>query len=144
VAEGGVPRGELAGPAGVLDVGGELPDPVEAGDAGVLVPDERLTQVWLLRAAGDQIPRLVSRVAGAAPASACACSARRTPPIGPELRSYALPLPFPAVPVVMAWHLRHERDSAHRWLRDLIAGLLTSVTHPAGRRNTVFSERAWC
>jgi DNA-binding transcriptional LysR family regulator len=47
--------------------------------------------------------------------------------IGPSLRAYALPLPVPEAPAMMAWHARHDRDSAHRWLRGLIAGILASI-----------------
>jgi DNA-binding transcriptional LysR family regulator len=43
------------------------------------------------------------------------------------LRTYALPLPVPEIPVVMAWHVRHERDTAHRWLRALISEILASL-----------------
>jgi DNA-binding transcriptional LysR family regulator len=50
--------------------------------------------------------------------------------VGPELRPYALPLKVPAVPAVLAWHARHERDSAHRWLRGLITDVLTSIAGP--------------
>jgi hypothetical protein len=34
------------------------------------------------------------------------------------------------VPAVLAWHARHERDSAHGWLRGLITDVLTAVTGP--------------
>lgn len=46
--------------------------------------------------------------------------------LGRSPRAYPLPLPVPEVPAVMAWHARHDRDSAHRWLRRLIADILTS------------------
>jgi DNA-binding transcriptional LysR family regulator len=46
---------------------------------------------------------------------------------GPGLRIYALPLPVPEIPVVMAWHVRHERDAAHRWLRALVSEILVSL-----------------
>ena len=47
--------------------------------------------------------------------------------LGPALRSCALPAPVPDIPAVMAWHARHERDSAHRWLRTTIGDTLTSI-----------------
>jgi DNA-binding transcriptional LysR family regulator len=45
--------------------------------------------------------------------------------LGPGLRSFVLPLPTPEIPAVMAWHTRHERDSAHRWLRGMISDTLS-------------------
>ena len=29
-----------------------------------------------------------------------------------------VPVPCPAMPMYMIWHLRHQQDAAHRWLRD--------------------------
>lgn len=46
--------------------------------------------------------------------------------LGPTLRTYPLPLPTPEIPAVLAWHTRHDPDAAHRWLRALIAEILTS------------------
>jgi DNA-binding transcriptional LysR family regulator len=42
----------------------------------------------------------------------------------PVLRPYALPVPTPEIPAVLAWHSRHDRDSAHRWLRATISEML--------------------
>ncbi|MGW3954603.1 LysR substrate-binding domain-containing protein [Streptomyces sp. NPDC004752] len=47
------------------------------------------------------------------------------------LRTYPLPEPTPPIPVVLAWHARHDRDAAHRWLRNLITSTLTAK-HAAG------------
>ncbi|WP_435175335.1 LysR family transcriptional regulator [Actinacidiphila sp. bgisy145] len=41
------------------------------------------------------------------------------------LRTYPLPAPTPPVPAVLAWHARHDRDAAHRWLRTLLTTTLT-------------------
>ena len=49
--------------------------------------------------------------------------------LGPDLRTFPLPLPTPDIPAVLAWHARHERDSAHRWLRTMISETLTSIAH---------------
>ncbi len=40
------------------------------------------------------------------------------------------PVPFnmPEIPVVMNWHTRHNDDTAHRWLRALVADLISKVT----------------
>lgn len=48
--------------------------------------------------------------------------------LGPDLRTHALPVPTPEIPAVMAWHARHERDSAHHWLRAQIADVLADLT----------------
>ncbi len=45
--------------------------------------------------------------------------------LGPELRGWPLPVPTPAIPAVLAWHARHDRDSAHTWLRDTIRDVLS-------------------
>ena len=44
--------------------------------------------------------------------------------LGPDLRTWPLFAPAPEIPAVMAWHVRHERDSAHRWLRAVIRDAL--------------------
>jgi DNA-binding transcriptional LysR family regulator len=33
------------------------------------------------------------------------------------------PVPCPEMPMYMIWHLRHQQDPAHRWLRNLIEDL---------------------
>lgn len=43
------------------------------------------------------------------------------------LRAHPLPAVTPAVPAVLAWHARHDRDAAHRWLRGLVAEILGAV-----------------
>ncbi|WP_328453695.1 LysR family transcriptional regulator [Amycolatopsis sp. NBC_00438] len=45
--------------------------------------------------------------------------------LGPELRAWPLPVPTPEIPAVLAWHTRHERDTAHTWLRDTIRDVLS-------------------
>lgn len=36
------------------------------------------------------------------------------------LASIRVPVPCPALPMYMVWHLRHQQDPAHRWLREQI------------------------
>ncbi|MBT2386129.1 LysR family transcriptional regulator [Streptomyces sp. ISL-11] len=36
------------------------------------------------------------------------------------LRTFEIPLDLPPLSIRMAWHPRHEADSGHRWLRDLV------------------------
>ena len=43
------------------------------------------------------------------------------------LASVKAPLPCPAMPMYMVWHLRHQQDAAHRWLR----AQLQAVVAPA-------------
>lgn len=40
-----------------------------------------------------------------------------------ELAVRALPVPMPVIEISLAWHRRHERDPAHRWLRERIAAV---------------------
>jgi DNA-binding transcriptional LysR family regulator len=53
-------------------------------------------------------------------------------PAEPGLCAYPLPEPVTGIPAVLAWHVRHERDSAHRWLRALVGDTLTSIARDAG------------
>ncbi|MFK0249944.1 LysR family transcriptional regulator [Amycolatopsis azurea] len=46
----------------------------------------------------------------------------------PSLRAYPMPGPTPPIPAVLAWHARHDRDAAHRWLRALIVDALGKIT----------------
>lgn len=39
-----------------------------------------------------------------------------------------VPVPCPAMPMYMIWHLRHQQDAAHRWLREQIE----TVAKPLG------------
>lgn len=75
--------------------------------------------------------RTVSAAALITVAPEAMASCQIEPGTGPEarpgLRAYALPLPVPEIPVVMAWHVRHDRDAAHRWLRALICEILASL-----------------
>lgn len=43
------------------------------------------------------------------------------------LRARPLPLEVPAVPVIVAWHHRHDSDAAHGWLRGEVVRALRSV-----------------
>jgi DNA-binding transcriptional LysR family regulator len=43
------------------------------------------------------------------------------------LANARVPLPCPSMPMFMVWHLRHQQDPAHRWLR----GQLEAVVAPA-------------
>ncbi len=36
------------------------------------------------------------------------------------LASARVPVPCPALPMYMVWHLRHQQDPAHRWLREQV------------------------
>ena len=40
-----------------------------------------------------------------------------------------VPVPCPSMPMYMIWHLRHQQDAAHRWLR----GLLEDIAAPLQR-----------
>jgi DNA-binding transcriptional LysR family regulator len=39
------------------------------------------------------------------------------------LQVIAIPVKLPTLPVYMIWHETRRQDTAHRWLRDLVAEL---------------------
>ena len=43
------------------------------------------------------------------------------------LHSCATPLPCPAMPMYMVWHLRHQHDPVHRWLRQELEAVVAGV-----------------
>lgn len=51
------------------------------------------------------------------------------------LASAKVPVPCPSLPVYMVWHLRHQQDPAHRWLREQLETVArqqsTELTHKA-------------
>ena len=38
-------------------------------------------------------------------------------------RCYEIPVELPRLPLSQAWHVRHDLDPAHQWLRSQIADL---------------------
>jgi DNA-binding transcriptional LysR family regulator len=44
-----------------------------------------------------------------------------------ELASTQVPLPCPKLPMYMIWHLRHQHDAGHQWLRGLVGGIAGEV-----------------
>ncbi|HWC80856.1 MAG TPA: hypothetical protein VG756_12935 [Pseudonocardiaceae bacterium] len=53
-----------------------------------------------------------------------------------RVRTHPLPLPPPEIPAVTAWHTRHDRDSAHRWLRGLVRDTLAEISGADTNRRT--------
>ncbi|MFC4048968.1 LysR family transcriptional regulator [Actinomadura syzygii] len=49
------------------------------------------------------------------------------------LRTRPLPFELPPVPIIMAWHQRHDDDRPHMWLRDRIREALAFYEQTAGR-----------
>lgn len=49
----------------------------------------------------------------------------------PDLRYRPLPLDLQPVPVVSAWHQRHDNDPAHAWLRQQIRMVVVGLAGPA-------------
>jgi DNA-binding transcriptional LysR family regulator len=47
------------------------------------------------------------------------------------LDSCAMPLPCPSMPMYMLWHVRHQHDPLHRWLRQTLETTAQSVQSPA-------------
>lgn len=44
-----------------------------------------------------------------------------------KLKTVALPVATPALPVVVAWHRRHDGDRAHAWLREQVRAAVTAM-----------------
>lgn len=44
-----------------------------------------------------------------------------------DLASAEVPLPCPTLPMFMVWHLRHQHDAAHRWLREQLEAVARQV-----------------
>ena len=44
-----------------------------------------------------------------------------------DLASAEVPLPCPTLPMFMIWHLRHQHDAAHRWLREQLEAVVRSL-----------------
>lgn len=47
-----------------------------------------------------------------------------------DLASADVPLPCPTLPMFMIWHLRHQHDAAHRWLREQLETVVRSLQSP--------------
>lgn len=47
------------------------------------------------------------------------------------LASAAVPVPCPTMPMYLIWHLRHQLDAAHRWLRAELEAVVTAALAPA-------------
>jgi DNA-binding transcriptional LysR family regulator len=48
------------------------------------------------------------------------------------LASAEVPVPCPTLPMYMIWHLRHQQDPAHRWLREQLEVVAQPVALPVG------------
>ena len=46
------------------------------------------------------------------------------------LASAEPPVPCPTLPMYMIWHLRHQHDSAHRWLREQLEAVAAPLASP--------------
>lgn len=46
------------------------------------------------------------------------------------LASAKVPVPCPTLPMYMVWHLRHQQDPAHRWLRGQLELVVRQVIRP--------------
>lgn len=47
------------------------------------------------------------------------------------LASAPVPVPCPAMPMYLIWHMRHQHDPAHRWLRGELEALVPQAVSPA-------------
>jgi DNA-binding transcriptional LysR family regulator len=48
------------------------------------------------------------------------------------LASAKVPVLCPTLPMYMVWHLRHQQDPAHRWLREQLEAVVPGVLGPGG------------
>jgi DNA-binding transcriptional LysR family regulator len=55
----------------------------------------------------------------------CVLPRRLGVPEGRALTPLPLPFPLPSVPAVVTWHHRHDSDPAHRWLRGIVASIIS-------------------
>jgi DNA-binding transcriptional LysR family regulator len=45
---------------------------------------------------------------------------------------FDIPAELPPLPIAQAWHVRHDLDPAHRWLRSQVAAVFRAGEPPAG------------
>jgi DNA-binding transcriptional LysR family regulator len=55
----------------------------------------------------------------------CVLPRRLGVPEGRALTPLPLPFSLRSVPAVVSWHRRHDSDPAHRWMRGLVAGIIS-------------------
>lgn len=48
-------------------------------------------------------------------------------PLHQQIHMTAIPFEVPPSRLSLAWHLRHENDAGHRWLRELVAPMLSGL-----------------
>ncbi|WP_405003732.1 LysR family transcriptional regulator [Kitasatospora purpeofusca] len=91
--------------------------------------DQRLAEVGLARRVVASVPSYPaalfllrdSDLVGLAPAR---LGTRAAEALG--LTTFPLPVPMPEVVLTMAWHPRNDQDAGHRWLRELVRGVVTA------------------
>lgn len=97
--------------------------------------DEALTGLGLSRRVIASLPTSAAALDLAAGSDVVAVVAERVcRPLWTkrDLVVRVLPFTLPAVPVVLAWHHRHDSDPAHAWLRDEVRRALETVVAPDG------------
>lgn len=92
--------------------------------------DDLLAEHGLHRHVAVTVPTaaMALRIVATTPLLAVAPVRMTAGQLGDALRVYPLPVPTPEIPAVLAWHTRHDRDPAHRWLRTTIADTLAAIT----------------
>src|ERR1700678_861059 len=56
----------------------------------------------------------------------CVLPRRLGVPAGRALTPLPLPFSLRSVPAVVSWHHRHDSDPAHRWMRGIVAGIISA------------------
>lgn len=58
-----------------------------------------------------------------------------------DLSCAPVPVTCPTMPMYMVWHLRHQNDAAHRWLRGELEAVVDGAVHQAGARSVLQVQR---
>ncbi|MFE6870781.1 LysR family transcriptional regulator [Kitasatospora sp. NPDC057692] len=96
--------------------------------------DQRLAQLGLARRVVASVPSYPAalfllrdtELVGLAPARLGTPAAEAL-----GLTTFPLPVDLPDVVLSMAWHPRNDQDAGHRWLRDMVRGVVASPAGPA-------------
>ncbi|MFD5087278.1 LysR family transcriptional regulator [Kitasatospora sp. NPDC058406] len=100
--------------------------------------DQRLADVGLSRRVVTIVPSFTAalfllretELVGLAPARLGGAAATAL-----GLTTFPLPVELPEVVLSMAWHPRNDQDAGHRWLRELVRGVVTSQAGPSTAPN---------
>jgi DNA-binding transcriptional LysR family regulator len=95
--------------------------------------DDILSEQGLTRRVALTVPTVTLALAAVAASDMLAVVPNLLTAAGldPALAAHRLPVETPAIPAVMAWHTRHDRDAVHHWLRTTISETFAEITPTA-------------